>query len=235
MSTLYDELMELAIMDESTEEYKERRSLQEGAIGTILKTIGIITVGPYVVMLPIAIIIAVVLKIQGKKKEKIFKMLSSTPEFKSYTSKLIKEIQTNIAKETKYSKYLKNNSLETLNNSTADITNNYKCLVIKNIISYDIEKVWKDKVNMGSLDYNNKNNDNPDEVASIPKEVKEVTKDIKNAINSINKNTDKFSIDFSEDIDDGFYYSFDKDDRSINLYIKIEHVKEVDEYFKNNK
>lgn len=241
----YDELMDLVITEDTIEEYKERRALQEGTIGNIVKTIlggiALVTIGPYIALLPIAIILAIVSKIQGKKKDKIFNQLNNTPEFKTNVDKLIKEIQTNLSKETKYSKYLVSNQFQTLNKDTADLVNDYKCLVINNIISYDIEKVWKDNLNMSSWDYNNERNDNPDYCVPAPKIIKDITKDIITAIKKINKNTNnKFEIDFYENTDDNiFYYEayFGTPGKTqpINLYIKIENVKEVDEYFKNNK
>lgn len=258
---LYDRLMEIVITEDTTEEYIERRHeeiLNESSVvGSIFKTIfgtiAAITIGPYIVMLPVAIIIAIVLKLSGKKKEKIFNQLNNTPEFKSYIDKLIKEIQINLSKETKYSKYLINNSFKSLNNSNADIVKDYTCLVIKDIISYDIEKVWEDKLNMGSGDYNTEHNDNPDYSAPAPKVIKDITKDIKNSIDKINKNTNnKFEIDFGENyreermtsskreyLDNEFYYNAwygttgSKNGQPINLYIKIENIKEVNDYFKN--
>ena len=138
--SLYDELMESVIYEDSTEEYKERIALQEsnsiisGALKTILKIIAIVTLGPYIALLPVVIIMCIVSKINGNKQEKIFAQLNNSPEFKSYASKLIKEVQTKVSKETKYSNYLINNSLPTLDKSTADINISKKRLCIKDII-----------------------------------------------------------------------------------------------------
>ena len=246
--SLYEQLMESVIYEDSIEEYKERISLQESGsiIGEglkfVLKVLGAVLIGPYIVALPIVIIFCIAMKVSGKKKDKIFKLLNKSPEFKSYIQKLIKEIQTNVSKEISNSKYLINNSIGELNSKTADINFNNNTLCIKSIISYDIEKVWIDKLGISSLDYDTQHNDNPDYNAPAPKIIKEITQDIEKDLEKIgNKN---FRIDFEENIDNYFYYlqNYDRSYNNnkglpINLYINFNASKEIknatEKYLKN--
>ena len=225
----YDELMDLVITEDTIEEYKERRSLQEGVGKAILGTIAALVLGPYALGLILGGIIFVIMKIVGNKKDKVFQELNKCPEFKDNLSKLTKKIQTDINKETKYGKYLKANTIGNLNSSNADILNNYESLCVKSIISIDMEKIWKDNYKeMDSQAYLDKHN-NPDDCPKPPKEVMNVFKDIKEAVFKCEKANENISLDIDNEktaLEYSIFFDhlFNKDP-GINLYIKIKELK----------
>ena len=225
MSDLYNELLELAIYEDTIKEYKNRRSLQEGVLGAIAAII----LGPYAVAAMIGGICYLVMKVQGKKKDKIFKILNSNSDFKKTLNKLISEVQSDIKKNCKYSKYLKTNTIENLNDSNADIVKDYTCLCLNNILEIDMKQIWKDNSKISAQELLDRY-DNPDDYPEPPKEVINVFNSIKESVQKIEKGKD-YSLDISKDnytLPYSVYYDFlfDSGKVGINFYIKIKEIKE---------